>query len=490
MPVTPAAACAVLSLLVVVRADALVNQADIQTVADWIDTLQYDDPAKLSHGGIRFHDNAAHIADGVQYFQVEPYFANLGVVGLLNAPVADRLEIAEEWMGWYLSHLDTSGVDTSIVYRHWYLADGTGETTAPDSCDFPGKALCNYDDASDSYAATFLDVAWTYVETGGDVDFFSAAGYKEKLEGIAAVILRLQQADGLTWAKSAWQFKYTMDNSEVYSGLISMSRLQDQVFGDETASQTYADAAEEVRLGIENELYNSGTQLYRVAKNPDDTFTEADAVATVWYVDATAQARPHLFGVSAVNSATTQTVMGTVNAGWDGTPSPDWTNNFVGPNGFPWTSMGFAALLSGDDVRAQAQVSYVVSQKLPDFDYPMTVADAGWLLRLLSPAAIRQTVVSSEDTPTVIALTGRHLDGAALTMAIGSQPSGGNVTISGGDATYTPDANVNGTDSFAFTVSDGQVTSIASTVSIQVDAVNDPPTLSALADLNIAEDTV
>ena len=45
--------------------------------------------------------------------------------------------------------------------------------------------------------------------------------------------------------------------------------------------------------------------------------------------------------------------------------------------------------------------------------------------------------------------------------------------------TYTPNANYNGSDSFTFTVSDGEETSPAATVNISVTAVNDAPTASA-----------
>jgi hypothetical protein len=76
--------------------------------------------------------------------------------------------------------------------------------------------------------------------------------------------------------------------------------------------------------------------------------------------------------------------MDAVNRSWDGNPNPSWTVDFADPDGFVWTSVGHAALLSGDCARARAHTSFVRAHKFPNLDWPWTVEDAGWLLRTLS----------------------------------------------------------------------------------------------------------
>jgi VCBS repeat-containing protein len=65
------------------------------------------------------------------------------------------------------------------------------------------------------------------------------------------------------------------------------------------------------------------------------------------------------------------------------------------------------------------------------------------------------------------------------------------VLAADGSYTYTPNANFSGTDSFTYTVTDGQGGSSQATVSITVAAVNDAPTSTAVADrANTAGNTV
>ena len=54
--------------------------------------------------------------------------------------------------------------------------------------------------------------------------------------------------------------------------------------------------------------------------------------------------------------------------------------------------------------------------------------------------------------------------------------------------TYTPDANVNGSDSFIITVNDGNV-DVAETINVTINAVNDASTVSSSAITSIDEDS-
>ena len=90
-----------------------------------------------------------------------------------------------------------------------------------------------------------------------------------------------------------------------------------------------------------------------------------------------------------------------------------------------------------------------------------------------APIAESQSVITDEDEPTPITLGGSDADGDDLAFVVTSSPTIGILSGTPPDLTYTPDANKNGSDSFAFTVSDGTATSEPATVDITVNAVND-----------------
>ncbi|MBQ4827631.1 tandem-95 repeat protein, partial [Leisingera sp. HS039] len=75
------------------------------------------------------------------------------------------------------------------------------------------------------------------------------------------------------------------------------------------------------------------------------------------------------------------------------------------------------------------------------------------------------------DPLTVTALTSAFDDPGTAGV---TETEHGSVTLSGGVATYTPDADFNGADSFGYTLSDGKESS-AGTVSVTVQPVNDAP---------------
>lgn len=105
------------------------------------------------------------------------------------------------------------------------------------------------------------------------------------------------------------------------------------------------------------------------------------------------------------------------------------------------------------------------------------------------PATVRFLVAPANDAPTSltkrftvledgtvdIQLEATDIDGDALTYAIVTPPQQGSLVGSGASWKYTPKANFNGTDSFAFTVTDGSMTSSPATVVIEVKPVNDAP---------------
>jgi len=92
-----------------------------------------------------------------------------------------------------------------------------------------------------------------------------------------------------------------------------------------------------------------------------------------------------------------------------------------------------------------------------------------------APTANDVSVSTDEDTSVSGSFDASDPDGDTLTYSIVSSPSNGDVTTSGDSFTYTPTSNYAGSDSFTYQVSDGLASDTA-TVSVTVNAVNDPPT--------------
>ncbi|MAU64024.1 MAG: hypothetical protein CMC38_06775 [Flavobacteriaceae bacterium] len=120
-----------------------------------------------------------------------------------------------------------------------------------------------------------------------------------------------------------------------------------------------------------------------------------------------------------------------------------------------------------------------------------------------APVATAQSVTVDEDTENDITHAGTDPDGDSLTYIIITLPAKGILkdngteivsgdlpkTLSSAKATYIPQTNYNGADSYTFKVNDGTVDStVAATVDITVKEVNDPPIANS-QNLKTDEDT-
>ena len=93
-----------------------------------------------------------------------------------------------------------------------------------------------------------------------------------------------------------------------------------------------------------------------------------------------------------------------------------------------------------------------------------------------APVAQDGTLNVTEDTPGIGSFTASDMDGDALTYLIVTKPVKGTVTIgSNGNYTYTPAANITGSDSFTFRANDGLLDSNNAVITVTINAVNDPP---------------
>src|SRR5690606_32935360 len=70
-------------------------------------------------------------------------------------------------------------------------------------------------------------------------------------------------------------------------------------------------------------------------------------------------------------------------------------------------------------------------------------------------------------------------DGDSLSITSTTQGTQGAVAISGTSVTYTPTTDYTGTDTFEYTVSDGNGGTVTATVTVMVNNVNKPPVATA-----------
>jgi len=109
-----------------------------------------------------------------------------------------------------------------------------------------------------------------------------------------------------------------------------------------------------------------------------------------------------------------------------------------------------------------------------------------------APVAADDFVATDEDLPVTtsnVLVNDTDLDGDLLSISSFTQPAGGTLTGNGnGTFTYRPNQNFNGTDSFIYTVTDGNGGVDTATVRIAVNPANDLPTANEQI-VSLDEDT-
>lgn len=97
------------------------------------------------------------------------------------------------------------------------------------------------------------------------------------------------------------------------------------------------------------------------------------------------------------------------------------------------------------------------------------------------PTAPDQQISTNEDTSIPVFLTGSDVDGDALTYVISQSPTNGALSGTAPDLLYQPNLDYEGQDLISFIVDDGSTSSNEAIVTIDVVAVNDPPTAQSLS---------
>jgi len=91
------------------------------------------------------------------------------------------------------------------------------------------------------------------------------------------------------------------------------------------------------------------------------------------------------------------------------------------------------------------------------------------------PEAISQEIRMLEDSRQTIILQGTDIESTHLTYQCLTEPLHGQIIGNLPNIVYTPEPDSLLSDSFQFTVSDGELTSLPATVTIEIQNVNDPP---------------
>lgn len=291
--------------------------------------------------------------------RINPYYSNLAAMGLVKDPT--RYVDVENWMRWYISHLNHTD--------RWGLGG-----TMYDYNIVSGREVSSGDaDSTDSYAATFLSLAYAYFATGNAAAQSYVRSIAGDLDLIAQVLAKTQQSDGLTWAKPNYQIKYLMDNSEVYRGLADVATLFGSM-GNTSKQNYYSALATKCQSGVWGMWMGNYWAVYK-----DGIGRLIGPNMGTWYPDATAQTFPVLYGVVSGSDPKAQTSYAYFNRAW-----PGWPNlSFNAQDPFPWAMIAGAAAQMGDKNRVNAYATAArgkwLDKGFPWTWYPM---EAGWYMRV------------------------------------------------------------------------------------------------------------
>ncbi|MDO7086205.1 Ig-like domain-containing protein, partial [Pseudocolwellia sp. AS88] len=108
-----------------------------------------------------------------------------------------------------------------------------------------------------------------------------------------------------------------------------------------------------------------------------------------------------------------------------------------------------------------------------------------------APVIVGDSQTTNEDTSVTGTVTATDIDNDPLNLSVTTEANNGNVILDpSGSYTYTPNADFNGTDSFAITVDDGNGGTNTVVVNINVSADNDAPTASTLIIGNVNDSEI
>ncbi|MGG4461690.1 hypothetical protein ABEX29_25625 [Brevibacillus porteri] len=276
--------------------------------------------------------------------QINPYFTNLGIISLIRMK---ELEAVRGHLDWYLRNLNADG-----YINDFRLEQGREIDTGTN-------------DSEDSYHTTYFSLLAEWIRATGRMDWLHAN--HAKLLSLLQAVARLQQKDGLTWAKHSYRVKYLMDNCEVAKGLADASYLF-SLIGNVEAAEEAAARAKSCELGI-NGMYSRIRKSYAMYDRTYPGWRK-------WYPDVTSQAFPIVYSLTDANTASL--LYQRITAAF---PQFD---TFQTGDLYPWMTMGVCAQLMGDKTRVKTMLVTATDLYIHGPRYPYwLIQDAGRYIELL-----------------------------------------------------------------------------------------------------------
>ncbi len=353
------------------------SKTQTQNIVGWIKKLQYTNSRQSSFGAITVSDGVAVYEDGTEtpLRRVTPYFSHLAILGVLDAGQTGSVTMAQRWIQWYTRNIDaTAGVPLDT----WYSLDGAYSTTCPVKSD---ERQCQTVDAEDSSAALFLVVVDRYVSAGGSKSF--ARTNKTAIRKVQDTMTTLIDTDGVSWAKKTYPIKYMMDNVEVLAGLEAAARIEKDVFGDTVRAKQLSDRAASLKIalysGSKNSFYSTSTSRYAIYKDGAGTFGQSNM--KTWYPDIMAQLWPTAFSQSSGTPAFSNAIAALKAQLPPLALEKGDCNALKKITGDAHAPVIAYTLRKTKFVGADLLTKCMYTNMQPTYTWPVTVADAGWLLR-------------------------------------------------------------------------------------------------------------
>lgn len=202
---------------------------------------------------------------------INPYFSDYVAIALLNRPDL-YAENVKKYINWHFAHLNADGT----IYD--YYMDGKEE-----------KTNGTYD-STDSYAATFLMLLEKYCEKTGDIDFITE--HKSKVISVYTSMISTLH-NGLTYAKEDYPIIYTMDNSEVYAGLIDSEKLF-KLLDENDLANDCLEKSSQLKTELNKQLWNENC-YFETGINKDDGTVSHKYLLNEYYPSGLAQLFPVIY---------------------------------------------------------------------------------------------------------------------------------------------------------------------------------------------------
>jgi hypothetical protein len=271
--------------------------------------------------------------------KVNWYFANLGLMGIVNKLSADDGDFyIRQYLDAFVRHVDGDG----IIFDY-----------GPNGPEFP--------DSHDSYAATFLTLVLAYETHSGNSVWANSNMATLKLMAYNCLTTQVKSNMLTSVFRNGVpsNIGYLMDNCEVYRGLRDFAALL-RKRGD-TDADYYDSFATQIPLGMR--------ALFSVAYKPSDAHQSPE---TTFYPGTTCQVFPQAFGVPELSN-TFDTAYFYLN-----NHSPGWEKGTY--DMFPWAVLGYVAAVRNDAQRARTQLA-TMNTLFQSNRALVTINELGWYQR-------------------------------------------------------------------------------------------------------------